>query len=415
MKFSFWAESIIKKIILKEEDNAPRRITNNKDRIEFLNRVFNVKTSTNLGAKFSLALGSNFLDPEKILNFEHPEIESIRELPSKAASASYWFELKLKNNRGTIRFKDTTESQTAYDRQIKSETNDKELTPVSLGLAKEKNLYTREELLSAAKKAIKNKPSLLKEIMESMIDSVYTIKGRSNDFKINIQGLNEKLQKISGVDEANIMKDFGEIISAVAIADDGDEIYFPTNVKHMLVDFFIKSKNGEAESYSAKFNKGANPSVIGIVSAINANKIILKDSEEEKKLYEVLSIIEKNTAKEGIHLLSKHLGLDDEAKKIKKSSVGKKRDWTENEFAEEYSKYIACRNFLNKEKVLNEETYADILSKTINTVVNIKQAYLIYKAGDTISFKIKNFKDEKFEFAISNSSNKINKMSFKMI
>jgi hypothetical protein len=390
--------------------------TNKEEDKEFLKRVFNVKSmSSEMGSDFASALGSNFSDVKKILSFKHPEIKSIKALPKREGSSSFWFQLEVKANGRKIVFKDTTKTKGTNTRDIKSEISDKELTPSALGLAKEGNLYTREKLLSATKTAISKKPKPLKNIMEKMLDAVYAIKGRSKGFSVEIPGLNKMLKGISNADEANIMKDFGEIVSAIAIADDKEQIYFPTASNQKLIDFFINNKStDDAESYSAKFNEGAKPSVTGLMENLDMNKTILKDSKSEKKLYEVLSIIKNNSYVDGIHQLSKHLGVDGEAARIKKVE-GKKKGWDKNAVADEYSKYIACRDYLNKEPVLGGKTYASILSELVNATSNINQAYLIYKSGDTISFQIKNFNDQQFIFAFSNSSKKLqNKMAFKM-
>lgn len=396
----------------------PEPPQNKQGDIDFLKRVFNVNSVSNeLGASISSSLGSNFKDPKKITGFKHPEIKSIKALPAKEGSSSDFYELIVKANGRKIIFKDTTKVKGKDSRDVKSLTSDKELTPSKLGLAGKK--YKRPELLSATKKAISGKDKIIKEIMNDLLDAVFEIKGRSKSFNVTISNFNKMIQGIANSDEANIMKDFGEIVSALAIADDNDTIFFPDASNQPLVDFIIamsSGKNGKEieESYSAKFNAGAKPSVTGIMSQINTNKTILKDEKGEKALYEVLKIIANNNYIKGIHELSSHLKVDDIAKNIKDTD-GKKKGWNKNKVADEYSKYIACRDYLNKEKVLNGQTYADVLSELVNTISNINQAYLLYKSGDTVSFEVKNFKNEKFVFAFSNSSKKLqNKMAFQM-
>lgn len=330
-------------------------------------------------------------------------------------STSEVFMVTLKNN-DIIFFKDTSGSGKINVREIPSILSEKQLTPDKLGLAGK--VHSRDELINFLK-TYKFNP-LIKKIITMITKGISNSRLSSDDVDFDIKGLDEEMKKISDADEARIFKDLGEVFSAIVSSGPQDKIFFPKESNYNLIDFIVERPSGKEKSYSAKFNQGARPSLVGVISNIEKNKAILKDDSEEKEVYDVLRIINDNPAYEASMMLSKKFKLEAAIQKEMKAGLKKRNISLKDESAVKTayiyvsSKYI--KNYLNNATTKSGSKFVSVFSSLMNASFNIDQVVIKERSGDTISWKYYDFKTSKFQFDVKNAFEKyIGKISFSLV
>ena len=382
-----------------------------------------------LGVNASSTFGLSYFDKKVVIAGlkNNPLVKNVIHIPKNERanypnmtsdffkSTSEVFMVVFKNS-DIIFFKDTSGSGKVNLREIPSVLSEKQLTPDKLGLAGK--VHSRDELITFLK-TYKFNP-LIKKIIIMITKGISGSRLSSDNIDFDIKGLDEEMKKISDGDEARIFKDLGEVFSAIVSSGPQDKIFFPKESNYNLIDFIVERPSGKEKSYSAKFNEGARPSLVGVIANIQKNKAILKDDSEEKEVYEILKIINEKPAYEASMILSKKFKLESEIQKEMKAGLKQRNISMKDESAVKTayiyvsSKYI--KNYLNDGKTKSGSKIVSVFSSLMNASFNIDQVVIKQRSGDTISWKYYDFKTSRFQFDVKNAFEKyIGKISFSLI
>jgi hypothetical protein len=116
-------------------------------------------------------------------------------------------------------------------------------------------------------------------LKDYLIDLTSGVKFGTKSIKPN---LSDYIPEPSNLSLVQVGKNFGELIGAISVADNGDKIEFPDRSNEPLLDFTIYKKDGNIEKYSSKAKGTSKPNIIKTDSLINA---IDKDFPDYKKGY----------------------------------------------------------------------------------------------------------------------------------
>jgi hypothetical protein len=162
--------------------------------------------------------------------------------------------------------------------------NRKDLTPTKLGLAGE---YTnRAALVTATKKAIttKVKNKNLADALNSLVDLAHN-RGAGQLTPKQLEYITPVLGMIS--------QDFGEVLAPIALAQDNEDIVFPSG-NEKLIDVTVGGK----ARYSVKALGGSGTSMNSLGSLLHDYELTMTD-EGKKKLFQDGIKIWQSTKKEG--------------------------------------------------------------------------------------------------------------------
>lgn len=328
-----------------------------------------------------------------------------------ADSGAQTFLIKTKSGN-TLYFKDT--SQFSKDENsAPSILSEKELSPASLGFTDKK--IKREVLILKCKSLGLQKP--INDIIQLIIKYIQTKRDNSSNVTFQIPGLQNLLSKISKVDNSKIFKDFGEVFSAIVSSGTGDLIFFPKESNYGLIDFIIeRNKTGKLKSFSAKFGGGAKASIVSLIDAMRKNKKILDDDSSEKNVFDVLNIINSETAADAAKILIEKFKLEKKLKTRIDNFFIDNKVKNKDELKKDYKfmTYIRTKeivSFLN-----NDKEFTKTFSILINAAFNIDQIVIHEVNGDAIEFTYHDFKDSSFKFGEKNTSKDIKgKIGFSLI
>jgi hypothetical protein len=259
---------------------------------------------------------------------------------------------------------------------------------------------------------------------------------------------------LSNTDRNIIGKNFGEVLSAIWFLDQNrgfNKIMFPLASNEPLIDYLIvNSATGEELKVSAKFEKGAPPSINAIVDILKRMRVTGKKAKAKKAM---LAISENSTV-DGIMKTANEL--DTPGNKMLKKIMRIRRpghvtpaeiekfmerfqtpEEIEATFAPMYkemgraaSSNIISKIVRNRQKrngiaispmgynvvdILNKDRdYTDLLNSALRQFT-VTQVYLFYRNGG-MDFVSKKFSDSKFEFHYNANAGQpsLKKISFKM-
>jgi len=162
--------------------------------------------------------------------------------------------------------------------------NRKDLTPVKLGLAGE---YTdRTELADATKKAIKSR--VKNENLAAALTELVELAENRGAGQLSPDSL-EYVKPFLGM----ISQDFGEILAPIALANDGEEISFPSG-NEKLIDVTV----GGNTRYSVKALGGSGTSMNSLGSLLDEYDLTLTDEGKQTMFRNAIKIW-ASTRKEG--------------------------------------------------------------------------------------------------------------------
>ena len=279
---------------------------------------------------------------------------------------------------------------------VDSSIKNSELRPCHLNL---NSTYHKKQLYRLLRfKIRKLKNPNVSEIILMILNKVITLDKPQN--KIRIDGLQEKIKKISTEDERSIFRDFGEIISALNFCE--NNLITFTSYNERVVDFII-NKDDKKLLYSCKFTKKSSSK-----SSLSYVLDYMKDinlEDDENKLYDLLRlVVESKGSFSSYENLSQFLNIKQESE-IEYFNLPIE-DQKKGRLIYIYSK--------NCKKILNNSFYKETLTKVLNKL-DINQVTINYDKNNIISFDNNNFNNSSFIFDSSVSVNKYNsKLNFKM-